>query len=113
MLPAETGGVTLRTAGGDLSASKIVLAAGHGIPRLAGMVGLNVPTRPERGQVLVTARVQRFLPMPMSGVRQTIEGSNLIGSSDADVGFDDVPTLDIKHDLAARDGRPLPAWDRP
>src|SRR3546814_14928091 len=59
ILPAETGGFTLRTAGGDLSASKIVLAAGHGIPRLAGMVGLNVPTRPERGPVLVTGRVQR------------------------------------------------------
>src|SRR3546814_14289164 len=96
MLPAETGGVTLRTAGGGLASSKIVLAAGHGIPRLAGMVGLNVPTRPERGQVLVTERVQRFLPMPMSGVRQTIEGSIMIGSSNEDVGFDDVTTLDIK-----------------
>jgi len=106
------GGFTLRTAGGDLSAGKVVLAAGHGIPRLAGMVGLDVPTRPERGQVLVTERVERFLHMPISSVRQTVEGTVMIGNSTEDVGFDDGTTLDVSRAMAARAVRIFPALSR-
>ena len=48
------------TAKGPISAPKIVLGAGHGAPRLGPMVGLKVPIRPERGQVLITERVRPF-----------------------------------------------------
>ncbi|MFN4090177.1 MAG: NAD(P)/FAD-dependent oxidoreductase [Alphaproteobacteria bacterium] len=110
--PDGSGGFVLKTAGGDVAAGKVVLAAGHGIPRLAPMVGLTVPTQPERGQVLVTERVRRFLPMPISSVRQTVEGSVMIGNSNEDVGFDDGTTLDVSRTMAARAVRIFPALAR-
>ncbi len=105
----EAGRFVMTTTGGEVSAAKLVLAAGHGIPQLAPMVGLNVPTEPERGQVLVTERVAPFLPMPINNVRQTIEGSILIGSSNENVGFDDSTTLDMSREIAGRAVRMFPA----
>src|SRR3546814_1238035 len=44
--------------GGAVAAEKVVLAAGHGIRPLAAMLGMEVPIHPERGQILVTERLQ-------------------------------------------------------
>ncbi len=75
------------------SAAKVVLAAGHGVSQLAPMVDLAIPIRPERGQLLVTERTEQFLPLPMSGIRQTDEGSVMLGVSNEDVDFDDSTTM--------------------
>lgn len=78
----------LHTARGQIAAEKIVLAAGLGNARLASMVGLEAPVRPQRGQIMVTERVAPFLPYIVQTVRQTDEGSVMIGDSVEESGFD-------------------------
>lgn len=73
-------------------ARRIVLAAGLGNHRLAPLVGLQAPVRPNRGQVMVTERMAPFLTLPTGQLRQTGEGSVQIGDSLEDVGFDDRTT---------------------
>ncbi len=67
---------------------RVVIAAGLGASALGPMVGLDVPLRPLRGQILVTERVAPLLPIPASGLRQTGEGTVMIGVTQEDVGFD-------------------------
>ncbi len=92
----------VRTDAADLHAPRLVIAAGNGTPRLAGMVGLQIPLHPERGQILVTERVAPFLDLPTQNVRQTAEGSLLMGDSKEDVGFDTGTTAATITDIAAR-----------
>lgn len=82
------GGFRLVTRGGELRAGKIVLAAGNGNARLGPMVGLKVPVRPQRGQVIVTEKVAPFLNYPVVTVRQTDEGGVMIGDSVEEAGWD-------------------------
>ena len=100
-------GVTLRT-GERLEADKVVIACGHGIPALAVQAELHCPTRPQRGQILVTERIAPILPLPMGSIRQTDEGSILLGVSHEDVGFNDDNTGDVAGAIAERAGRLLP-----
>lgn len=93
---------------GAIETGKVVLAAGHGTAALAGAVGLPSPLKAERGQILVTERFRPFLPIPGSGVRQTDDGTILIGSSKEDTGFDDRTTVAVGGRMAARAIRILP-----
>jgi glycine/D-amino acid oxidase-like deaminating enzyme len=79
-------------------APRVVIAAGLGTSALARQVGLDVPLRPERGQILVTERLDSFLPLPASGLRQTADGTVMIGVTKEDVGYD----LSTTGDAAAR-----------
>ncbi len=90
------------TPNGEFSAPKIVLAAGHGITALAPMVGLDTPIVPQRGQVLVTERIDTAIPIPVGTIRQTDEGTIQIGNSEEDVGFDEGTTLDVTARIARR-----------
>jgi len=78
----------LHTAGGEIAAAKVVLAAGLDNARLAPMVGLDVPVRPQRGQIIVTEKVAPFMPYVVHTVRQTDEGSVMISDSVEEAGFD-------------------------
>jgi len=69
-------------------ADKVVIAAGVASGALAAQVGLDVPVRPQRGQVLVTERMAPWLPLPASGLRQTAEGTVMIGATKEEVGLD-------------------------
>jgi glycine/D-amino acid oxidase-like deaminating enzyme len=71
----------ITTPSSEIRAGKVVLAAGNGNARLGPMVGLDVPVRPQRGQVVVTERTAPFLRYPVVTVRQTDEGSLLLGDS--------------------------------
>jgi glycine/D-amino acid oxidase-like deaminating enzyme len=75
------GAFRLSSSGGEVSAGKIVLAAGNANRTLAPMVGLSAPMQPERGQIIVTERVKPFLKHPIVTIRQTDEGSVMIGDS--------------------------------
>lgn len=77
-------GFTVDTPVGTFRAGKIVLAAGHGIPALAGTLGLEAPVVPERGQLLVTERAAPILPVAASGLRQTRDGTIMIGATRED-----------------------------
>lgn len=99
------GEFTLTAAGGTVRAGKIVLAAGNGNARLAPMVGLRAPVRPQRGQIIVTEKAAPFLPYPVSTVRQTDEGGVMVGDSQEEAGFAaDVgpPILAVMADRAVR-----------
>ncbi|HEV2675147.1 MAG TPA: FAD-binding oxidoreductase [Aliidongia sp.] len=82
-------GADFRLAIGDevISAPRIVIAAGLGTQALARQVGLDVPLRPERGQILVTERLDPLLPLPGGGLRQTADGTVMIGATNEDVGY--------------------------
>lgn len=69
-------------------AARVVLAAGLGTRALGAGLGLDVPLRPQRGQLLVTERLGPLLPVPASGIRQTAEGSVMIGMTQEEVGYD-------------------------
>jgi glycine/D-amino acid oxidase-like deaminating enzyme len=80
----EAGEFRLATAHGEVRAAKVALAAGNANMRLAPMVGLDCPMRPERGQIVVTERLQPFLHHPIVTLRQTDEGTVMIGDSKED-----------------------------
>jgi glycine/D-amino acid oxidase-like deaminating enzyme len=90
-------------AGGEtITAPKIVLAAGLGNAKLAPLFGLSAPVRPQRGQILVTERTTRAWPIPLGSIRQTPEGSILLGSSEEEVGFDTGQKPEIMRNIARR-----------
>lgn len=104
----DAGGFRVQTAAGSFAAPKIIIAAGLGTPALARQVGLDVDLQPERGQILVTERCERFLPLPCSGLRQTGEGTVMIGSTQERVGFDSLTTGQAAARLAANAARIVP-----
>jgi len=92
--------------------ARLVLAAGLGTKDLASMIGMNVPIRPQRGQILVTERVKPFLSLPLSKVRQTTEGSVQLGDSQEEVGFDEGTTSSVMNHIAHRAVRLFPHLKR-
>ncbi len=98
----------LATGSGEIRAGKLVLAAGIGNARLAPMVGLEAPVRPQRGQIVVTEKLQRFLDYPIVTLRQTDEGGLLIGDSVEEAGFDDRIGLGVISTMVERAVRFFP-----
>jgi glycine/D-amino acid oxidase-like deaminating enzyme len=96
------GDFRIGVAGGEIGAPKVVLAAGLGNAGLAPLFGLNAPVRPQKGQILVTERAQRVLPMPITTIRQTVEGSIMLGDSQEDVGFDTSQKPAVMQTIARR-----------
>ena len=104
----QQSGFVLRGAWGQMAAEKIVLAAGLDNGRLGAMVGLNVPVRPSKGQVIITEKTKHFLDYPLSALRQTDEGGVMIGDSQEEAGFDTVVTNPIISVMADRAVRMFP-----
>src|ERR1043165_8820527 len=77
----DGGEFRLATTEGEVRAGKVALAAGNANMRLAPMVGLEAPMKPERGQIVVTERLRPFLNYPVVTLRQTDEGTVMIGDS--------------------------------
>ena len=96
------GGFTVRAAEHRFDAEQLVLAAGLGNRPLGAMLGMDVPVRPNRGQILVTERLQPFLHYPTTYVRQTDEGTVQLGDSLESVGFDDRTSSQGMSEIAAR-----------
>jgi octopine oxidase subunit B len=99
---AAPGDFRLEAGGEAIAAPKVVLAAGLGNARLAPLFGLGAPVRPQRGQILVTERTTHAWPIPLGNIRQTPEGSILLGSSEEDVGFDTGQRPEIMQRIARR-----------
>jgi len=98
----QGGTFSVSTAKAKYQSAKLVLAAGLGTKDLATMIGMNVPIRPQRGQILVTERLKPFLSLPLSKVRQTSEGSVQLGDSQEEVGFDEGTTSSVMNRIAHR-----------
>jgi glycine/D-amino acid oxidase-like deaminating enzyme len=92
--PVPGGGFLVRAGSTRHAAAQVVIAAGLGSRTLGAMVGLDVALRPQRGQILVTERLAPLLPVPASGVRQTGDGTVLIGLTQENVGYDISTTAD-------------------
>ncbi|MCC7047519.1 MAG: FAD-binding oxidoreductase [Alphaproteobacteria bacterium] len=102
------GGYAVEAGGRTYAAPKIVLAAGLGNLPLCAMLGFKLPVRPQRGQILVTERLPAFLDYPLSGVRQTEEGSVMLGNSREEVGYDNGTTPEAMRSIAANGIRVFP-----
>ena len=99
---AAPGDFRIEAGGETLIAPKVVLAAGLGNAELAPLFGLNAPVRPQRGQVLVTERTTRAWKLPLGSIRQTPEGTIMLGSSEEEVGFDTRQKPEIMQAIARR-----------
>ncbi len=76
------------TTQGRVAAPHVVNAAGPYAAAIAGMVGVDLPVYPVRGQVLVTLPMPRTLRMPMSGARQNPTGHFFLGFTREDADYD-------------------------
>lgn len=72
---------------------KLVLAAGLGAAQLGPKLGFRAPVRAQRGQVLMTEKLPRFINRPSGIIRQVDEGGVQIGATNEEVGLDDSVTL--------------------
>lgn len=98
------------TAQGVVRGKKLLLASGLGNKTLGAQVGLDIPVRPQRGQIIVLERTRRILETPLVSLRQMDEGSWLIGDSQEEMGYEDKMTgLPVMATLADRAVRTLPA----
>jgi glycine/D-amino acid oxidase-like deaminating enzyme len=107
-ITSRDGGFVLSGPWGEISAGKVVLAAGNGNARLGPLVGLDAPVRPQRGQIIVTEKAKPFLPYPLVTVRQTDEGGVMIGDSLEETGFASVVTTPVVATMADRAVRMFP-----
>jgi len=107
-IEARDGGFRVVAREETVFAERIVLAAGLGTGALAGRLGVEVPLAPQHGQLLVTERVHPLFDIPTDAVRQTREGSFLIGYSHNDFGFDTAARPAIMRNIARRAVRLFP-----
>jgi hydrogen cyanide synthase HcnC len=91
------------------TAPRLVIAAGLGSRELAPMVGLNMPVSPLQGQIIVTERIRKLIDYPTHLMRQTDEGTVMLGDSQEDVGFDITTKVAVLKKIADRNTRIFPA----
>jgi glycine/D-amino acid oxidase-like deaminating enzyme len=90
-------------------AERLVIAAGLETQSVAAQVGLEVPIKPQRGQILITEPLEPFLPMPILGLAQMPEGTVMIGTTHEDVGCDAGVTADAAGLMSSSAVEMLPA----
>ncbi|SDD37496.1 NAD(P)/FAD-dependent oxidoreductase [Glycomyces harbinensis] len=117
----------VRTAAGRITADHVVVAAGPWSGSVAASLGADIPVRPRRGTVLVTARMrQRVFHKVYDGdyfgatqsadaalqtssvVESTPGGTVLIGSSRQQIGFDDRLDVAVLAEVARKALRLFP-----
>lgn len=106
--PLQGGGFDVITQYAQFRCEKVLLASGLGNVELAPMVGLHAPVKPQRGQLLVTERLAPILPLPSGELRQSAEGTVMIGATHEDVGKDISTTFAGANSMAARAIKTLP-----
>ncbi len=104
----EDGHFLLSTEAQAWRCERVVYCAGLSNLLLCRDLGMHIPLRPLRGQLLITDRVAPFLPSATVQVRQTGEGTLQIGDSHEDVGLDESATLEVITRLARRAVRIFP-----
>ena len=106
----------LSTSGGALAADVVVNAAGAWSPAIGAMVGLRVPVRPVRGQIMVTEALPPLLSHCLvSGHCYLVpkpRGNIVIGATQEEVGYQKRMTVDGLAGLAAEAVTMVPALRR-
>ena len=98
--------------GTEVSAERIVIAAGLGAATLGPTLGFRAPVRPQRGQVLITEKLPKLINRPSLIARQVDEGGIQIGATNEEVGDDDGVTQPGLSGLAAEAIAAYPALAR-
>ena len=105
--------VGVQTAQGEIRAERVVVAAGAWSGELLATLGLALPVKPMKGQMILFKCAEDFLPsMVLAKRRYAIprrDGHVLVGSTLEDVGFDKTPTEDALDSLRATAVELLPA----
>tara|TARA_R110000764_G_scaffold53725_1_gene117001 strand:- start:5219 stop:6304 length:1086 start_codon:yes stop_codon:yes gene_type:complete len=101
-------GYRLHTEKGELHCRHVILASGLDNARLAPMVGLKQPVFVQRGQILVSERIPKILNHPSNYLRQTVDGTVLIGDTKESVGLDDGQTVQAMAKMARQACKILP-----
>lgn len=103
----------VQTAQGEIRAERVVVAAGAWSGELLATLGLALPVKPMKGQMILFKCAEDFLPsMVLAKRRYAIprrDGHVLVGSTLEDVGFDKTPTEDALDSLRATAVELLPA----
>lgn len=103
----------VQTTQGEMRADRVVVAAGAWSGNLLATLGLELPVKPMKGQMILFKCADDFLPsMVLAKRRYAIprrDGHILVGSTLEDVGFDKTPTEDALESLRASAIELLPA----
>lgn len=89
-------------------ADKVVLSSGLGNKVLAPMVGLRAEVNPLKGQIMVTERLAPKFGGLTLNVRQTGDGTVMIGDSHEDAGYQTEASVGTGKAIAARALRQFP-----
>lgn len=108
----DGGEFRLSAGGKEITAGKVVVAAGNASRELAPMVGLRAPMKPNRGQIIVTERTRPFMRHPVVTLRQTDEGTVMIGDSQLEDTSPDAMTMPVNSVMAGRAVRMFPLLGR-
>ena len=105
--------VGVQTVQGEMRADRVVVAAGAWSGRLLATLGIELPVKPMKGQMILFKCAEDFLPsMVLARRRYAIprrDGHILVGSTLEDVGFDKTPTEEALESLKASAIELLPA----
>jgi glycine/D-amino acid oxidase-like deaminating enzyme len=86
---------------GRIPTETIVIAAGIQMADLGQMIGVTIPVVPSRGSVITTERTRRVLNRPVGSLRQTEDGTVLIGVTYDFIG----PELRVAYDNMTRNAQ--------
>ncbi len=97
--------VGVHTSQGEMCADRVVVAAGAWSGNLLATLGLELPVKPMKGQMILFKCAEDFLPSMVLAKRLYAiprrDGHVLVGSTLEDVGFDKTPTEDALESLRA------------
>jgi glycine/D-amino acid oxidase-like deaminating enzyme len=108
-LEKKEGSYVITSEQGVVKAKNLVLAVGAWSLGVAKMLGVHLPVKQVRGQILITEPLAPLINYTISGLRQTKNGEILIGYSKEEVGFDRSSTLDVIQETAQMAVRYVPA----
>ncbi|MTW87916.1 FAD-dependent oxidoreductase [Virgibacillus dakarensis] len=81
-------------------AKQVIMAAGPWTKEVGKLLGVDIPVKQVRGQILVTEPLAPLIKHTIGGMRQADNGEVLIGYSKEEVGYDRRTTLDVIQDTA-------------
>ena len=86
---------------GRIATENVVIAAGIQMSEIGRMIGLTIPVVPSRGQVITTERTRPVLNRPVGSLRQTEDGTIIIGVTYQFIG----PELRVAYDDMTRNAQ--------